>query len=675
MNKMQKVKKLIVSGLLTSTMVISSFTMSMGRAVTSAAEETKVSNPRVENGVTTWDKISFGSFEQTAKWDDTEKIKWRILSVNGDSAFVIADQVLAFHKYNDKYEMVNEDEYEYKRVTWEDCSLRKWLNSDFYNDTFTSAEQGIIKETTVVTDADEDYDGIGGKNTKDKVYLLSQKEASNAKYGFNTEFDVDSSDYYKNDVISPDRQCVATDYAKISAPDYTNENKQYAGSYVDQCRWWLRSAAYDRPYAQCINYKGWGESYEGDRNFVGVRPVMNISLSSSLVTDAGKVDSKGKVTAETDQKYANPVVDKNGVSSWDCVYFGACPQTAKYEKEPIEWRVLSVDGTTAYVMSDKILDCRQYIDEYKKVNWEDSDLRNWLNGDFYNTAFNATEKDAIKGSTVYNRLGDAYVTDAGEVVQEKVVLLSEADAINVAYGFEHNLGEYDQILESTTRIAKLTDYAKKNCCGLGDWNDENRNDCGRWWLSWTSSYTNSASAVGSDGTAGSSGGDDGDFVYFKNGVRPTLRIDLSSSAWSYAGTVDNKKESSGDGNKPAGGNSANTGTVTPNENNNSGNNMPSGSTTVKEKKTQVITIGKLPKLTAKKLKKKGKSFNLKASGKGKLTYKNVTKKSLKKYITVNKSGKVTLKKKAKKGTYKIKISAAGNSDYKATSKTVSIKVK
>ena len=59
---------------------------------------------------------------------------------------------------------------------------------------------------------------------------------------------------------------------------------------------------------------------------------------------------------------------------------------------------------------------------------------------------------------------------------------------------------------------------------------------------------------------------------------------------------------------------------------------------------------------------------------GKLTYAKV---SGSKKLTITKAGKVTVKKKTKKGTYKmrVKVTAAGNANYKAGSKTVTVKVK
>ena len=77
--------------------------------------------------------------------------------------------------------------------------------------------------------------------------------------------------------------------------------------------------------------------------------------------------------------------------------------------------------------------------------------------------------------------------------------------------------------------------------------------------------------------------------------------------------------------------------------------------------------------TAAALKKKAQSFSIgaKASGKGKLSYKS----SSKKYVTVSSGGKVTIKKGTPKGTYKITVTAAGNTNYKAASKVIKIIVR
>ena len=63
------------------------------------------------------------------------------------------------------------------------------------------------------------------------------------------------------------------------------------------------------------------------------------------------------------------------------------------------------------------------------------------------------------------------------------------------------------------------------------------------------------------------------------------------------------------------------------------------------------------------------------SGQGKMTY---SKASGNKKITINKkTGKITVKKGLKKGTYKVKmkVRAAGNTNYNAAVKSVSFKIK
>lgn len=75
------------------------------------------------------------------------------------------------------------------------------------------------------------------------------------------------------------------------------------------------------------------------------------------------------------------------------------------------------------------------------------------------------------------------------------------------------------------------------------------------------------------------------------------------------------------------------------------------------------------------LKKKAASFAIGASGQGTISYKVVKAPSkASKYITVDKKGKVTVKKDAKIGTYVVRVSAAGNSNYKAATKDVTVKV-
>ena len=81
----------------------------------------------------------------------------------------------------------------------------------------------------------------------------------------------------------------------------------------------------------------------------------------------------------------NPRVT-NGVSTWDVVTFGNYYQSDSVKKEPIEWRVLSVDGDDVFLLADKILDSKAYHGPGGLASWSESTIRNWLNNEFYNAS-------------------------------------------------------------------------------------------------------------------------------------------------------------------------------------------------------------------------------------------------------------------------------------------------
>lgn len=76
-------------------------------------------------------------------------------------------------------ESVGERQYHttYEDITWEDCSLRQWLNYDFYNDSFSEVEKARICETVVKNPDNPEYGTEGGNDIEDKIFLLSLDEA------------------------------------------------------------------------------------------------------------------------------------------------------------------------------------------------------------------------------------------------------------------------------------------------------------------------------------------------------------------------------------------------------------------------------------------------------------------------------------------------------------------
>lgn len=235
----------------------------------------------------------------------------------------------------------------------------------------------------------------------------------------------------------------------------------------------------------------------------------------------------------------NPTTDGNGVTTWDCIYFGNYYQSNSSTKEPIKWRVLSVNGNDAFLLADQNLDAKSYNEEDISVTWATCTLRTWLNDTFLNTAFTSAEQAAIKNTTVVNDDNPYTGKEGGENTTDKVYLLSIAEASNMVYGFN---GKFNT--RSETRMAKNTVYAKE--CGA--WTSTSTEyeegsywwwlrspGYGYWWLRSPGYDSRCASSVDNSGY-GSGIGNDVDCGLIA--VRPVLHLNLSSSTlWSYAGKV------------------------------------------------------------------------------------------------------------------------------------------
>lgn len=242
---------------------------------------------------------------------------------------------------------------------------------------------------------------------------------------------------------------------------------------------------------------------------------------------------------KAESNLSNPRV-ADTTSTWDCIYFGNYWQNdtnndgkadEEDEKEPIKWRVLSVDGDEAFIVSEQALDCKKYSEKFEPIDWKDCTLRDWLNTEFINTAFTSTEQSAINEGNELTKNMNSTDTGANNNTINKIFLLSKEDICNIVYGFNN---EFDPVssdsVKSETRQCNLTQYALSKVYTS---NNENGNaDYCKWWMMRLSSsgpwYFDVVHEDGS-GCHNCSPG--------LLGVRPALCINLTSSSWSYAGTV------------------------------------------------------------------------------------------------------------------------------------------
>ncbi|MCL2063465.1 MAG: DUF6273 domain-containing protein [Candidatus Cloacimonetes bacterium] len=93
--------------------------------------------------------------------------KWRVLDIQSGKALVVSENILEFRLYH----------HEMGAITWADCSLRDYLNGEFYNSSaFSNADRNRIVQVTNVNENNQWHDTNGGTNTLDMIFLLSIAE-------------------------------------------------------------------------------------------------------------------------------------------------------------------------------------------------------------------------------------------------------------------------------------------------------------------------------------------------------------------------------------------------------------------------------------------------------------------------------------------------------------------
>ena len=228
--------------------------------------------------------------------------------------------------------------------------------------------------------------------------------------------------------------------------------------------------------------------------------------------------------------YCHEVSDEEHSSQDDNGYKINTVYWFKYEK--IKWRILNDEGNIALLLSDIALDNQHYYhnnDEIRTINgkiiyannYEESDVRKWLQNDFYNM-FTRDEKGIVKktgldnSSKTANPYGKSQHLNNGvngytcNKTSDKFFLLSLEDATNKTYGFTD--------LIDTNKESKISDYASAQ----GTECVSTMNGC-VWYLrspsyqkSYFVSYINGNGYYCIDSHV-----DD-----VNNGIRPAVRIDL-----------------------------------------------------------------------------------------------------------------------------------------------------
>ena len=205
--------------------------------------------------------VTFGIYPQDA-YGGKKPIEWKVLATEGNKSLLISCYGLDEKPYH----------YEMNAVTWEQCSLRAWLNKEFFQQAFSTAEQSAIQMTLVdntTSQGNSSWGTSGGNNTQDKIFLLSYAEATHYFW-----IRTDGSSENMNARVSP------TAYAIMNGAEANDRNK--TSERQDAATWWLRSPG-EYPNEAALVYS-FGSINCSNVNSTGrcVRPALWINLESDI---------------------------------------------------------------------------------------------------------------------------------------------------------------------------------------------------------------------------------------------------------------------------------------------------------------------------------------------------------------------------------------------------------
>ncbi len=194
-------------------------------------------------------------------------------------------------------------------------------------------------------------------------------------------------------------------------------------------------------------------------------------------SEYAKVTTKPCNYGATDYTYSTGKIVVDGITEW-------------FKVEPIVWKILSTSNNIYQVLSEYILDVSCYYHDYDEVrtidsktvyanNYKYSDIREFLNNTFLNSAFKSNEQSLIVVTEVDNSASTTYSSSNPYVCEntfDNIYLLSHQDTLNTNYGFSsYNVGYGGE-----ERMSIVTDYAK----AMGVWWNTSSSyyNIGYWWL-------------------------------------------------------------------------------------------------------------------------------------------------------------------------------------------------
>ena len=175
------------------------------------------------------------------------------------------------------------------------------------------------------------------------------------------------------------------------------------------------------------------------------------------------------------------------------------------------WLVLDIQNDRALIVSENLLERGIYNTSLTNITWAESSIREYLNGEFYNsTTFSNRDRARIYQVSNINQDNQWYGTPGGEITQDKIFLLSIAEVVK----YFGDSGQLDNRPEDAWRIDDIYNINRITTFnGSPTW----------WWLRSPGYNSLNAGNVNHEGYLNINGiGVHNDF----GGVRPALWLNL-----------------------------------------------------------------------------------------------------------------------------------------------------
>ena len=334
------------------------------------------------------DTVTFGRYLQYKDQYgiyNKEPVEWILVDRDEENALLMSKYILDAKKYNiEKPDFSDSQTRTYIDVAsvygtdWYHATLRKWMNETMFSDLFNESEKSIIN--VAYLDNTYEYDSSEyeprGNWSRDNLFLLNDTEFF---YFFG------KNDVNENSKIKATR---ATEYVNKEIGLRSKGGNEWHGV---NSTYFLRLSGMATIYPIGIMEDGSFRRKEGINIITsGVRPCVFVKIGNTM--DMARIDMNKKFRQETNNSLPIDAYAKVKMGTW-----------YNYNDQPIdlEWYVVKEDSGKKLLLCKNVVKRMAFYKDLKSADgWSKSDVRRYLNDDFFNAAFSNEEKNKIVAGNI-----------------------------------------------------------------------------------------------------------------------------------------------------------------------------------------------------------------------------------------------------------------------------------